>query len=138
MEKDMRRPSKPIMKELGISIVYLFGSSVEGTVTPSSDIDVGIVFKKDKNTTDYGILYNEIYLEFSRIFKPSFKRGLDIVFLQQAPLSLQYSAIQRGQILYEEDPAQRVDYEERVINLYMDFKPVLEYFDVISSMRYTS
>lgn len=134
----MRKPSKSIMKELGISIVYLFGSSVEGTVTPYSDTDIGIVFREDKDLRDCGILYNKIYQEFSKIFKPSFKRELDIVFLQQAPSSLQYSAIKHGQIIYEEDPAHRVDYEERVINLYMDFKPILEYFDAISSLRYPS
>jgi len=30
------------------------------------------------------------------------------------------------------------DYEERVINQYMDFKPILEYFDKVASKRYAS
>ncbi len=43
-----------------------------------------------------------------------------------------------GKVIYEEDPIQRADYEERVINQYMDFKPILEYFDKVASKRYAS
>jgi len=126
------------MKELCILAVYLFGSEVEGATTVRSDIDIGIVLKKPKNLGDTRPLYNALYLEFSKIFKPTFLRQLDIVFLQNAPIPLQYNAIAYGKVLYEEDPVQRADYEERVMNQYMDFKPLLEYFDIIALKRYSS
>jgi len=50
---------------------------------------------------------------------------------------LQYNAIAYGKVIYEEDSVQRADYEERVVNQYIDFKPVLEYFDSVASQRYT-
>jgi predicted nucleotidyltransferase len=124
------------MRKLGILAVYLFGSEAGGTITVRSDIDIGIVLKNPKNLGDTRPLYNAIYSGFSKVFKPTFLRELDIVFLQNAPITLQYNAITYGRVLYEEDPIQRADYEERVVNQYMDFKPVLEYFDTVASKRY--
>jgi predicted nucleotidyltransferase len=124
------------MKKLGVLAVYLFGSEVEGTTTIGSDIDIGIVLRASKNLEDSRLLYNAIYSELSKVFKPTFQRELDIVFLQKTPITLQYDAITYGRILYEEDPVKRADYEEKVVNLYMDFKPVLEYFDNVASKRY--
>lgn len=133
----MRRLTRYNMKKLGILAVYLFGSEAERTTTVRSDIDIGIVFKYKKNLGDTRPLYNALYSEFSKIFKPTFLRQLDIVFLQNAPITLQFNAITSGKILYEEDPVKRADYEERVMNQYMDFKPLLEYFDIIALKRYS-
>lgn len=126
------------MKKLGIIAVYLFGSESEGVTTIRSDIDIGIVLKDPKKLEDTLPLYNAIYSELSKVFKPTFFKELDIVFLQNAPITLQYNAIIYGKVIYEEDPIQRADYEERVIKQYMDFKPILEYFDKVASKRYAS
>ena len=134
----MQRLKAYKMKKLGILVVYLFGSGSYGTTTIMSDIDIGIVLKSPKNLEDTRPLYNAIYSELSKGFRPTFLRELDIVFLQNAPITLQHNAIIYGKVIYEEDPIQRVDYEERVINQYMDFKPILEYFDKVASERYAS
>ncbi len=75
---------------------------------------------------DHRGLYNNIYDVFSDLCPA---RRIDIFFLQSAAISLQYSAIKEGKILSEEDSTFRADYEWRVINEYLDFKPVLEFFD---------
>lgn len=124
------------IKKLGILVVYLFGSQAEGSATIRSDIDIGIVLKNPEKLEDTRPIYNALYLELSRVFKPTFLRELDIVFLQKAPITLQYNAITYGRVVYEEDPILRADYEERVVNLYMDFKPILEYFDRVALKRY--
>src|SRR3972149_7630751 len=100
----MKKLRRYKMRELGVLAVYLFGSETEGTTTIRSDIDIGVVLKNPKNLEDMRPLYNALYSELSKLFKPTFLRELDIVFLQKAPLSLQYNAITRGKILYEEDP----------------------------------
>jgi hypothetical protein len=61
---------------------------------------------------------------------------LDIVFLQTAPLTLQFFAIKDGKVIFEEDPRFTADYENRVIQQYLDFRPVLEFFDRIAAERY--
>ena len=34
------------LHEIGVSLVYLFGSHAEGKEMPHSDVDIGIVFQK--------------------------------------------------------------------------------------------
>jgi len=74
-----------------------------------------------------------LYQLFSEVYPRS---KLDIVFLQTASLSLQYSGIRGGKILFESDPTFTANYEESVMKLYLDFKHVLDYFDKVAMERY--
>jgi len=129
----MRKELQNKLKGLQVAIVYLFGSVAIGRRTRSSDIDIGVVFKQLRPDEDTRALYNILYGIFTELYRVS---KVDIVFLQKAPLSLQYSALKEGKILFEEDPFLTVDYEQRVINQYLDFKPVLEFFDRSAAERY--
>ncbi len=70
------------MKELGIIAVYLFGSESEGATTIRSDIDIGIVLKDPKKLEDTLPLYNAIYSELSKVFKPTFSERLTLFFFR--------------------------------------------------------
>jgi len=51
MEKEIKkinRLSERLKKE-NVGLIYLFGSEVQGTSTPRSDVDLGVVF----TTTDF-------------------------------------------------------------------------------------
>lgn len=116
-----------------ISIVYLFGSRAMGRGLRSSDIDIGVVLKDSPSGKDTRALYQNLYDIFSGVYPTS---KLDIVFLQVASLSLQYFAIKEGKVLFEEDPTFTADYENFVINQYLDFRPVLDFFDRVTMERY--
>jgi predicted nucleotidyltransferase len=129
----MRKQLRNKLQTLQVSVVYLFGSGAIGKRTRSSDIDIGVVFKELRPGEDTRALYNALYGIFSEIYQAS---KIDLVFLQKASLSLQYSALKEGKILFEGDPFFTADYEQRVINQYLDFKPVLEFFDRSTTERY--
>jgi hypothetical protein len=129
----MRKEFKEKFKRLGISIVYLFGSRVVSGRTKLSDIDIGVVLKDFSLDSDTRVLYNALYKLFSELYSDS---KIDIVFLQKAPLSLQYSSIKDGKVLFEEDSIVTADYEYRVVNQYLDFRPVLDFFDHVVMGRY--
>jgi len=129
----MRKELQNKLKGLQISVVYLFGSVAIGRRTRSSDIDIGVVFKELRPGEDTRALYNTLYGIFSELYRAS---KIDIVFLQKAPVSLQYFVLKEGKILFEEDPFFTADYEQRIINQYLDFKPVLEFFDRSTVERY--
>jgi len=128
----MKRGVKGKFKKLGVFIVYLFGSRATGREMRSSDIDIGIVLKDPPMEEDTRALYNDLYKILIEMY-PSSK--LDIVFLQIASLSLQYFAIKEGRVLFEEDPIFTADYENLVIDQYLDFRPVLDYFDRVAMER---
>ncbi|MFZ3105429.1 MAG: nucleotidyltransferase domain-containing protein [Smithella sp.] len=129
MKKELKRK----FEILGIAVVYLFGSRATGRQSPLSDIDIGVVLQKAPSGNNTRTLYNNLYELFTEKYPAS---RLDIVFLQEAPLSLQYTAVREGKILFETDPNFTVDYENRVMNQYLDFRPVLDYFDRVTMERY--
>lgn len=130
----MKSSHETKLRELGVSIVYLFGSKADGTSTPMSDTDLGVVLKEPQALSDTRVLYKALYDLFAEQFPAS---EIDIVFLQSAPLPLQFHAAVEGKILFEADATAASDYKARVTNMYLDFKPILEYLDAISSERYT-
>lgn len=111
-----------ILKTHGVKVAYLFGSQVKGVKTPLSDIDIGIVFKdiKVKDKDPAGV-FTELYEAFKTYLKIKDQR-LDLVYLQEAPFSLQMEAIKNGKVLYSESEEFRTDYEDYVMMRYMDWK----------------
>lgn len=117
------------LKKLSVSAVYLFGSHAEGTAKNHSDFDFGILLENPKNLSDFKErkkIYDSLYDIFSGIIKRLV--NIDIVFLQGVYLQLQYHAVSRGKIIYEEDPNAAADYKETVINKYADFAPIRKEF----------
>lgn len=116
------------MLSCGVGIVILFGSFVEGTAHPGSDIDIGIVFedkslvKKDPVNV-YGILYEE--------FQEKIGDNIDIVYLEETPLSLQFNAVTEGMPLFYSSPEFFYEYKERVILQYLDFRFFEKIFDEV-------
>ncbi|MGQ9645093.1 MAG: type VII toxin-antitoxin system MntA family adenylyltransferase antitoxin [Thermodesulfobacteriota bacterium] len=129
----MKRDFKAKLDRLGVAIVYLYGSRATGRASPLSDMDIGIVLKHPSSEADQRTLYHMFYQLFSEVYP---RAKLDIVFLQTAPLSLQFSAIREGKIMFQEDPRRTADYEQGVINQYLDFRTVLDLFDRVTLEGY--
>ncbi len=129
----MKREFKEKLKSLGMAVVYLFGSKAIRRASPLSDTDLGIVLRQLRPDQDTRTLYNTLFKIFSDLYPDS---RVDIVFLQRAPLALQFSAIRDGKIIFEDDPVFRADYEHLVVKQYLDFRPVLELFDRVAAARY--
>lgn len=120
---------KEKLEKLGVSVVYLFGSQAEGTAKNFSDFDFGILLKDSKILFDFKErkkIYDNLYDIFSAQIKHLV--NIDIVFLQDVYLQLQYHTISRGKIIYEEDPKISADYKEKVIEEYADFAPIRKEF----------
>ena len=52
----------------------------------------------------------------------------DLVFLQFAPVNLQFNAVHNSVILYEKDKEKRMNYQEDVLKRYLDFKYIYDLF----------
>lgn len=112
--------------ECGVGAIIIFGSIVEGTAHPESDMDIGVVFEdmrrlKEDPLNVYGILYEE--------FSDKIGMNIDIVYLHEAPLSLQFVAVTEGIPVFYSSPEFFYDYKERVILLYLDFRFFENIFD---------
>lgn len=111
---------KVMLEKHGVSLVLLFGSQVTGLTHPGSDIDIGVVFfdKTDLKNNPVEV-YDDLRREFAKKFKT---QSIDLVYLEETPLSLQFSAVSDSKILYQSSQTTFADYKERVLNYYFDFK----------------
>lgn len=115
------------LRNLNVSVVYLFGSCAEGKKHPLSDVDIGVVFCEKKTALgDVSRLYNQLYDLFTNVFKGKI---VDIVFLQRSALELRFDAITHGKVLYEVSKDERFKFEEKILLAYADFKPILKEFN---------
>ena len=104
----------------------LFGSQVDGFIHPNSDFDIGVVFENENIKKQKPVnVYGDLYEVFSKTFKI---KNPDIVYLEDAPLSLQFKAINKGKVMYFSSPKFLADYKEKIMIKYFDFSAVEEYF----------
>lgn len=111
------------LKELGVGVVYLFGSRAVGVALDKSDYDIGVVFVNpgislNNSGKIHSVLYDVLSDEFPDVFEGP---RLDISFLQEANPALEMAAINYGKVLFENNPAFRADYEEGVIRRCDDY-----------------
>tara|TARA_B100000315_G_scaffold250518_1_gene283485 strand:- start:6932 stop:7441 length:510 start_codon:yes stop_codon:yes gene_type:complete len=129
--KMKREKFNKICSDFGILTAYLFGSIAEqgkelldaknpAQIDPLADIDMGIVFlKKPSNPKEKIKIYGKLFSKLSEIFSPF---PLDLILLQETGVIIQFEAI-NGVSVYSHDEDRRLDYEEKVIKLYQDWKP---------------
>lgn len=120
---------------MGIQTIYLFGSQADNTAHSLSDVDLGIVLKEpEKHRGSTMDIYLKLYDIFTDVLpKDYLKRRFqlrahefDLVFLQFAPIKLQFEAIKNKKVLYETDKIKRLDYEEYVIKRYCDLQFIFQ------------
>lgn len=123
----LTKNQKEQLSSLSIAAVYLFGSAAEGKSHPLSDLDLGVLLRRDpQRRVDFNLLYIALYDLFTEVFP---QKSLDIVFLERAGLEIAFDAVANGQILFERSRDERLELEQRITLLYADFRPLLSEFD---------
>lgn len=122
---------KKQLKKLGVTALYLFGSRAQGLAGPLSDYDYGVLIKNTKKTHD-SKLYFKLYGILSPLCPRTLKNDIiDIIFLNQAPLELKFHIIKYGLVLFDANPQARLNFEEKTMLEYCDYRPILNMFDKI-------
>jgi hypothetical protein len=103
-----------------VAAVYLFGSVALGTQGPLSDYDVGVLLSPRSSEGSSLGLRLRLMDAFSKRFHPS---SVDVVLLNQAFDSFNYSVIKSGRLVYERNRAARVSFEARTLSRYLDSEP---------------
>ena len=117
------------LKKLGVQAVYLFGSRALGLAHARSDYDYAVLHEKSGHKRG-GKLYQELYEILSEISPRTLRNDvIDIVFLRDVGLEIQFHVVQNGKVIFDRDPSARYDFTARTTLLYCDFRPVLVEMD---------
>jgi len=106
-------------------LAYLFGSVVEGTALPSSDVDIALVLGSGHNLTGYERMQLEFSIATDIERKCNIKEA-DVRSIDSAPLTVRGLVLTEGVLLYSRDEEFRVEYEVYNRKIYLDFLPVVE------------
>jgi predicted nucleotidyltransferase len=104
-----------------VDCAYLFGSHARGQASPTSDIDVAVLFRESPPSGLQGLGF-DLAGEIER----SLGRQVDIVVLNRAAPDLVHRVLRDGVLVHEADRRRRVDFETR---------SRAEYFDVLPHLR---
>lgn len=105
-------------REEPVVVAYLFGSVAKGATGRLSDVDVAVLLSKGYDLTlDY-----RLYLmgKLAKIVG----RDTDVVMLNEVPPLLRYEVIKHGRVLYCRDEGERVAFEERTLDEYLDMSRI--------------
>lgn len=100
-----------------IDIAYLFGSAVNGTLKPKSDVDVAVVLDSDA-LAESPILD----LKIGAFLEEKFKTKVDVVLLNRSNPVLSHEVIANGKRLFEKNSATRAFFELNSFRAFLDHK----------------
>jgi predicted nucleotidyltransferase len=106
--------------------LFVFGSAAKAQLKPLSDLDFGILLSTRMNKTKRF----EKQLELIGVFNDTFGTDeIDLVIMNDAPIRFSYNIISKGRLLFCRDRANVVDFVERIVKIYLDFKWFRDEFD---------
>lgn len=100
-----------------VELVYLFGSQAEGETTPLSDFDFSVLFVDSLSKKECFDLKLKFMADLGEILGSD---KVEILDLNEAPVTYRYSAFAPRQEIYVKDEAKRVDFEQQTMSEYFD------------------
>ena len=109
-----------ILSEFGeIEAAYLFGSAASGKLRNRSDVDVALLLQRDVGRTRQ----LEIRLRLMALLEDVFERPTEVVIINDVSLLLFSEIVKAKKLIYEKDPAYRIQFESQKRREYLDFMP---------------
>jgi len=105
--------------EESVKVAYLFGSHARGEAGPLSDLDIAVLLDAHLEKRKCLDLRLRLINGISSILKTD---KLDVVVMNNAPLSLNYNIVSKGRILYSKNDLERVKFETHILSRYLDRK----------------
>ena len=126
--RELKRVVNEVLKQYDeIQIAYLYGSYAQNYQTEFSDVDIGVVLKKEfiPRPLFFAELASKIEKEFN------YSINIDLRIINNATPRFKFQIIKNGIILYSKEETFKDEYVIEIINQYLDIKPMLDMFDNI-------
>ena len=100
-----------------IKLTYLFGSVANGKEGKLSDVDIAVLLDDSLSKKERFDLQLKLIGDLSAILKTN---NLDLIIMNDAPLSLRYEIIKANYPLFIRNEAERIDFEAKILSAYLD------------------
>jgi len=100
-----------------IKLTYLFGSVANGKEGKLSDVDIAVLLDDSLSKKERFDLQLKLIGDLSAILKTD---NLDLIIMNDAPLSLNYEIIKANYPLFIRNKAEKVDFEANLLSAYLD------------------
>lgn len=102
-----------------VELAYLFGSVAEGKEGPLSDIDIGVYLSSGLTKAQRDKKRLELVANLSILTKND---RVDLLVLNDTPPVLSFEIIRPNVLIFERDSSIKVDVEQRIMSMYLDWK----------------
>ncbi len=100
-----------------VRLAYLFGSVAKGKAGKLSDVDIAVLLDESLNKKQRFDLQLELISDISEILRTD---KIDLVVIDEAPLSLKFEIIKANFPLFIRDRMEKIDFEQMVMSRYLD------------------
>lgn len=106
-----------LSKQEHVRLAYLFGSVAKREAGKLSDIDIAVLLDEFLNKKQKFDLQLELIGDISQLLKTD---KIDLVVINEAPLSLKFEIIKANYPLFVRDRMEKIDFEQMVMSRYLD------------------
>ncbi|WP_340819810.1 nucleotidyltransferase domain-containing protein [Methanolobus sp. WCC4] len=105
--------------EESVELAYLFGSLAEDTAGPLSDVDIGVYLSETLTGKERIRKRIDLIGKLSDLLKSD---KIDVVVLNDTPPVLSFEVIRPNVLIFERDSSLKMDVEQRIMSVYLDWK----------------
>ncbi len=102
---------------------YLYGSQVNGSATPASDVDICVVLDDERLPGD---LYNYMFKLQEELTALAKDKTIEAIPRQIMSYPLYYTSVLFGKSIYTADAKNKANFENRALDDYTDIKPLYD------------
>ncbi len=104
-------------KQRHVRLAYLFGSAAKGKAGKLSDVDIAVLFDDSLSKKERFKLQLKLIGDIAALLKTD---KVDLVDINEAPLSLKFEIIKANCPLFVKDRVVKIDFEQEVMSRYLD------------------
>lgn len=112
-----------------IAVAWLFGSAARGTMRADSDVDIGVVFRRDVPDAERERVLVDLSSKLEAVTAP---HAIEVVPLEEQGCVFVHRALKDGKRILVQDEERRVAFEAESLIRYLDWKPT---WDIAASQQ---
>ena len=116
MDED-KRVVEFLNKQMHVKLAYLFGSVAEGKEGKLSDVDIAVFLDESLSKPERFNLQLKLISGLTSILKTD---RVDLVIMNDAPLSLNYEIIKANHPLVVRNKGEKIEFEHGILSRYLD------------------